>query len=324
MDQYRFFCNGAEITGRVGSPQLEADIATLSATLTFQTADNPRDPLLMRVAADPGVRIQMFNGSKEVFQGIGIGRGLDGTVKANDYGFFLNKSEIILQCNDVAADTAIRQMGAKAGVQIGHLPAMPTKILDNYIGMTPASILDDILEKVTAERGTKYFYRYESSAGLCIYEYPTARTTVTHQLSPVAKPYNPTWSLGGVSGEVTMEDLRNQVVVIRDENDQATELARAADGASIGQYGLLQHVEQVDEATTAAQANQIAQATVQRLNRLTESYRVTKMLGADEIMPGIMMYFGQKDWGFEGDFIITHVRHTYQPHHLCECEVERA
>lgn len=325
MDGYMFLWNGENITKRISSPTLKDNLKALSAELSFTYFHNPNDPLIGFHGLSPGGRVQMYNTGTgtEVFRGIVVSVGLNGAIVCNDFGFYLNKSRIIIQFNDAAVDDALRQLGGKCGVTIGRCPSIPTKVTDVYIDKKPADIIADLLERATAERGVKYGYRVEG-AQLAVYEYPTAPIYPVHQLCAGATPYNPTWSMLAISGEASIDELRNQVIVYRDENEKTHQLAYAADGASIGKYGWLQHLEKADESTTAAQAAQIAQTKLRELNRVTEGYHVNNMLGADEVKSGVMLSFGSGKWGFEGKFIVTEVVHSYQPHHTMRLEVERA
>lgn len=325
MDDYKLLWNGTDVTSRVGDLRSTECIDGLSVQLTFRAARNPHDKYMGALPLEPGDPIQLVNNGLLVFRGLLTRVGLDGSASASDFGFYLNKSKIILQCNGVAADAAIRQMAAKAGVSLGTLPAMATKIQDVYIDKEPSAILKDILDKVTAETGTRYFSRVEPERGLCVYAYPTAPVKVVHQLAKNLRPFDPTWSLGAVSGEKSIEDLRNQVVVYRDENDQAERLASASDSASIGKYGWLQHMERADEAVSAAQAAQLARTTLSRLNKPVEAYRVDNMLGADGVRAGVMLRFSSDAFGLAGDFVVTQADHSYaQTGHTMSLEVERA
>lgn len=318
---YKLLINGFPVFGRVGDFNTSEDLDQLSVQLSFRLAHNPHDKYLPFGLSSPGDRVQLFHDSTMIFQGIVIQSGLDGTAQANDFGFYLNKSKVILQCNDVPADDAIRQLCKKAGVSLGSLPALPTKITEVFIAQEPSAILKTILERVTAERGTKYFTRVEPDKGLCIYPYPTSPIKLSVQLARNIRPFDPTWSLGEISGTDSMEDLRNQVVIYREEDNQARVLATASDSTSIGKYGWLQEMETADEGTTAAQARQMAATKLAELNRIAVTRNVSNMLGAD-VRAGTMLHFSSDKFGFGGNWIIKQVTHNYtQAAHTMSMEV---
>lgn len=309
---HKLLINGHDVTKRAGDITSTEDLDQLSVQLSFCLAHNPHDKYLPPGLTRPGDRVQLFNNSKMIFQGILIQSGLDGTAQVNDFGFYLNKSKVILQCNGVPADDAIRQLCKKAGVSLGSIPALPTIITEVFIAQEPSAILKTILERVTAERGTKYFMRVEPDKGLCIYPYPTSPVKLSVQLARNLRPFDPTWSLGGISGTDSMESLKNQVIIYHEEDKQARVLATASDSGSIGKYGWLQEMETADEGTTAAQARQMAATKLSALNRLTLTRNVTDMLGAD-VRAGTMLHFSSDKFGFGGNWTIKQVTHTYAP-----------
>ena len=320
MDNYKLLVNGFDITGRVGGLSSTEDIDALSVQLSFTVVKNPHDTYIPAFTLAPGDKIQLFNNQSLVFRGIVIKTGLDGSVQANDFGYYLNKSKIILQCNGVPADEGIRQLGAKAGVSVGSLPSMPTKITEIFVDKTPAEILKSILETVTAERGTKYFYRVEPDSGLCIYPYPSTPIKLRVQLARNLRTFDPTWSLGDVSGEDSMDGLCNQVTIYRTEDENARVLAKATDSASISKYGWIQHMESADEGVTAAQARQMAQTKLAELNQLTVTRKVDNMLGAD-VRAGEMLQFSSDKFGLSGNWMIKQITHNYDSTHTMSMEV---
>ena len=59
MDNYTLYCNGYDITGRIGDLTSTDDIDQLSATLSFQAVRNPHDKLLPAFTFVPGDKLQL-------------------------------------------------------------------------------------------------------------------------------------------------------------------------------------------------------------------------------------------------------------------------
>lgn len=325
MDSYKLVWTAyqgtsKDITGYVAELQCTDAMEALSAELTFTFARNSNDKYLGVLPIHAGDRVQLFNNAAEIFRGIIREVSTDGTVTANDLGWYLGQSTIIMQANKLAASEVIKKVGAKAGVQIGKMPSIPTLITEIYANKTPAEIITAILEKATAERGTKYFCRVEGSA-LCIYEYPVT------PIKPIYKPaenlaaFPITWRLGSVSGSENINDLRNTVTVYRDKDDTLRVLDTASDADSVAHYGLLQHVIQADDKMTSAQATQAAKATLKNLNQVAQDYTIESMFGADEVRCGVMLEFNSPGY-IVGKFIVTEVTHTYYPTHTMTLEVK--
>ena len=138
---------GQEITQWVSAPEARDELEALSVELTFTALRNQLyDPNMTWPGLAPGDKLKVVNHGTEVFSGVILTVGLDGSVTANDLGWYLTKSQVILQVSNAAAADAIRQMCAKAEIPVGQLPSLPTRITEVWTGETPEAILQDILE----------------------------------------------------------------------------------------------------------------------------------------------------------------------------------
>lgn len=126
VDDHRFLlCKGStvtDITRAVSQPEARDELDALSVELTFTAVrNNNRDKYMHWYGIEPGDKLRVVNHGREVFSGVILTVGLDGTVTANDMGWYLTKSEIILQLADAAAPDAVRRMCAKAGIAAGTI-----------------------------------------------------------------------------------------------------------------------------------------------------------------------------------------------------------
>lgn len=323
MNDYRlvWFENGdwQNITPFVSDVSLTDAVDMLSVELSFNTAKNTRDRYMPGVNISPGEKIALYNGENEIFAGIVITSDTDGGVDARDYGYYLNQSQIILQCNGIRADEAVHKMCSKTGVPVGKIANMPTLVTENYIGETPSNILDSILEKTEAETGTRYLYRVKNGA-LYVQEYPAEQTKAYVQLASNLSPMDIFKEPGIVAGTQSMEAMRNEVSVISEESENARVLAVANDQTSIAKFGWLQHIEKVTE-LNQAQAKNMASVLLVRLNKLSEQYNISDMLGCDSVTSGVKLNFDLEN--IKGDFIVRQVTHNYFPTHTMKIEVNR-
>jgi hypothetical protein len=319
---YKLYCNGTEITDFISNLTTTDNIDSLSVEMNFSIVKNPKDKYLTASAPiiNCGDKILFKNDNTEIFRGIVLSAGFDGSIKANDYGFYLNKSEMILQCNKVSAANAIKMMCNKMSIPIGSIASMPTIINKNYISMTPADILKDIIDQTTAEQGKNYLYKIEQGK-LNIYTYPTKPITALYkQVS--GNSFDVTWLLGEVSGSKSIEELKNSVKVIKNDNEVVKNLANAQDSTSISKYGLLQHIETLDSESTQ-NSNMIAKNKLKELDVVTEDYSVGNMLGSDAVKSGVMLEFSSTAYGIAGYFIVTEVTHNYGATHTMALTIKR-
>lgn len=166
--------------------------------------------------------------------------GLDGTVTANDPGWYLTKSEIVLQVSNAAAADAVRRMCAKAGIPRGFIDLPPTRISEVWVGSTPEQILEDILDICSAETGQTYRRRVRGGA---LQVGPAAERPIIayHKPADNLGAFDITLAKGDVTGSDSMAELINSVV-LAEGGDTAKTLGRAYNSASIVKYGLLQAV----------------------------------------------------------------------------------
>lgn len=319
---HRLFCNGTEITNFISNLTTADNIDSLSVEMSFSVVKNPKDKYLTGVAPviNCGDKILFKNDNAEIFRGIVLSVGFDGSIKANDYGFYLNKSEIILQCNKTSATNAVKMLCNKAGIPMGNVVSIPTIIDKNYIGTAPSEILRDILEQATAEQGKNYLFKVEEGK-LNIYNYPTKPITAIHQQTS-GNSFDITWLLGDVGGSKSMEELKNSVKVISNENDVVKNLAEATDSTSIGKYGLLQKVETLTSENTQ-NPNSVAKTKLRELNVISEDYSIGNVLGSDLVKSGVMLQFNSPAYGIAGYFIATDVTHNYGATHTMSLGIKR-
>lgn len=259
VDDHRFMlCKGStvtDITRAVSGPEARDELDALSVELTFTAVrNNNRDKYMHWYGIEPGDKLRVVNHGREVFSGVILTVGLDGTVTANDMGWYLTKSEIILQLADAAAPDAVRRMCAKAGIAAGTIDLPPTRISQVWVGSTPEQILEDILAICSAETGLTYRRRVREGA-LQVGPLPTTPIIAYHKPAENLGAFDITLAKGSVSGSDSMAELTNSVVLAAGGQSAET-LGRAYNSASIAKYGLLQAVETLSGDENTAQARQ--------------------------------------------------------------------
>lgn len=321
VDDHRFllYKNGAaaDITEAVTGPELRDELSALSVELTFQAVRNSRkDKYMHWCDVEPGDKLRVVNHGTEVFSGEVLTVGLDGSVTANDPGWYLSKSEILLQCSNSTAGDAVRRMCAKAGIPAGTVTLPPTRISEAWTGSTPESILSDILAICAAETGQTYRYRVESGK-LNVGPLPTESITAWHKSTNDQSAFDITLVTGEITGSDSMEDLCNSVLLTESGGDTARVLGRAYNAASIAKYGLIQKVESLTGDENTAQARQRVTNLLDTGDRLTQEREISDVWGADEVRSGVLLKFGSSAYGVTGLQRVTAVSHRYgHPHRM--------
>ncbi len=325
VDDHRFLlCKGStvtDITRAVSQPEARDELDALSVELTFTAVrNNNRDKYMHWYGIEPGDKLRVVNHGREVFSGVILTVGLDGTVTANDMGWYLTKSEIILQLADAAAPDAVRRMCAKAGIAAGTIDLPPTRISQVWVGSTPEQILEDILAICSAETGLTYRRRVREGA-LQVGPLPTVPIIAYHKPAENLGAFDITLAKGSVSGSDSMAELTNSVVLAAG-GESAETLGRAYNSASIAKYGLLQAVETLSGDENTAQARQRLQTLLAQGDRIARERSVDEIWGADEVESGILLQFRQNSYGVTGVQRVTGVTHRYGHPHLMSLTVE--
>lgn len=311
-----------DITAFAGDLQAVDELGTLSVELSFGVIVAPWDQYVEKNIVVPGDKLRVVNHDLTVFSGQVESVTLDGGVTAYDRGWYLNKSQIILQVTGMPGDEAIRQACAKAGVGVASICSLPTKITQVWLGDTPADIISEILETVAAETGKQYQY-FVRDDGLVVQELPTAAIKAYHKPADNLPAFNITWALGQVSGEDSIAELRNAVLIAAEGDGKAYIGAQAKNAASVEQYGFLQYIQSVTSNPGTAQLKQMVQNLLSQLDRVGRTRTIGEIWGCDEVRSGVVLNFNSPAFGVTGKHRVTRVTHHYGgAGHTMELEIE--
>lgn len=308
---YRGGTYAGDITPSVGDPAARDVMDALSVELTFRVIRNDlRDKLMPWPGIRPGDKLRVVNHDLEVFSGVIRSVGLDGSIEANDMGWYLSKSQIILQVSNAAAHDAIRKMCAKAGIPCGTIPALPTRITQVWVGSTPADILQDILTECAAETGTRYKCRIMGGK-LHVTPLPITPIVAYHKPAQNLAAFDITLAKGEIIGVDSMDDLYNSVLLAREKGCSAQVLAQARNEDSVNSFGLQQLVERLSGDENTAQARQRVKNLLDQHDRLTVERQVGELWEADEVTSGALLMFQTNAYGVTGLQRVTEVTHHY-------------
>lgn len=124
-----------DITAATASVELRDELDALSVEVSFTALrNNLNDKYAHWYNIAPGDKLRIVNGGAEVFSGVILEVGQDGSVRANDPGWYLSRSQIILQLDRAAAPDAVARMCAKAGIKAGRGGASAHPYLQGVVG----------------------------------------------------------------------------------------------------------------------------------------------------------------------------------------------
>lgn len=317
VDEHRLYLERSgeaarDITAFVGDLTATDDITALSVELTGTQLVSQWDKYVPKIALQPGDKLRLRNeaAGADVFVGQLVTVGLDGAITAYDRGWYLGRSGIILQCSGMAADEAIRAACDKAGVGVKSICSLPTKISEVWLGDAVSDIIAEILERCSAETGKEYQSRM-SPEGLVVRELPTAAIKAYHKPAWNLAAFDITWALGQVSGEDSIAELYNAVVIAAEDNGKVYRGAQASNAASIERYGFLQYIESVSENPGTAQLGQMVRTLLAQKDRIGRTRTISEIWGCDEVVSGTVLDINSPAFGISGRNRVTRVVHHY-------------
>lgn len=308
--------NGKDITIRTGNITRSGDVDGLAEQLTFDVVYNDGDKFFSKFEVNPGDKVVFTTDDGYAFAGIVTDEERNGIYvrkyTAHDYGWYLNKNEVIAQFKKMPADAAIKKLCGDFNVQC-NVCAMPTKISKIYNGEVLSDVIKDIIEQVEADQAKSYRMEMRNNV-LTIEPYKDLVVTASFKLASNIAPINPMTVPGNVTMSRSIADMSNSIKVTSGGEKDSTVIAEKMDSASIAKYGLLQHVEKIDNADKA-QAGNVAKNKLLELNKVKETNRVT-FLGDDKVIAGRIVVYNGK--GYQ---VKSH-SHKYEPLHTMTLELE--
>lgn len=311
-----------DITRFCGNVSITDNLDSITVELAFTIVKNPQDRYITssRPNPVPGDKIDVIGDTRTLFSGIITEVSLDGEYTALDYGFYLSNNDVIIQFNKTSCSTAVRQLCSKAGVPLGRLPGLPGTIDGLYIEKTVLEILQEIIETTTAAAGKNYFMRVRDGA-LNIYDYPQTVTFAKHRFE-AGNEIDVTYALGSVDGSDSVTDMRNNIVVVSEDNGTAKVLATAQNVAAVAKFGQLTKTikRSSDEENPAAKAAN----TLKELGNIKTTRSVGDMLGSEAVTAGVLLLFSSDRYGLTGVYLVKSVTHTFGAAHRMSLDLENA
>ena len=312
-----------DITSRISGLTLTDDAGSLCQELQFSIAVATDPVNVAKIEADCGDYIAVVNhGSKRCIF-LGQIQDTDRTgetlsVRCLDQGRILTANEIVLQCNNIPAKTAIEQAAARAGITTVSCPNLISSVYNVYKD-SAAGIIQNILETVTAENGVPYFPRMMGDT-LVIRSYGAAPIRGFYRQAPNVASFDVLDEAGVPTVQRSIEDLRNAVTVYSEADDAVSVKATAEDKESIKLYGRRQALETWSDQDTAT-ASAKARTTLAARNREDEEVRLLTY-GSDKIVAGCRLRLDMD--GAKGDYWVVAVTHQLGQPHMMDLTLRRA
>ncbi len=277
--------------------------------LDFSTGMS-QDNFFPKLSIDQG-DIVILRNKNEIFRGIIVSKNYNGVQEisytAFDFCFYLNKSKVIKQFNNINASAAIQQLCTELNIKVGSIAPMSTLVTHIYYDSTVADIIDEILEQENKETGKIYLKEMQGDSF-----YVFERTS-----RPIEARFKPTFNIAEFdiglaisepARTLSIEDMKNSILIISEDEKSVRILAEAKDKDGINKYGLLQDIESVDD-TDKNKVRNIAQNKLNELNRINETVSVS-LLGNDDVRAGRVLNLSNESVGIAGNYLVKSCSHN--------------
>ena len=298
-----------DISARAGDITTKDDLDSLSVSMTLTVQQGVLDPYHKPLTIACGDRILLYKDGALTMDGqinaISGDYREKQTLTVYDDGVVLSKNDLIIQYNDVSASQAITQLCARLSIPAGTLPSLPTRITHIYHDAV-STILQDILNTVTAETGKQYFIRVRGGK-LCVLERGSKTVTAKYKAADNLPAHFIQMQVGSPSVKRSIEDLRNAVSIYSDQESSVKVLASASDEASIARFGRRMKIDTFSD-KDGSSAAQKARTLLASLKKETEEITV-HTFGSDDVTAGVLLYFELPE--FTGTFLVSAVSKNY-------------
>ena len=313
-----------DISDRVGSPSLSDDSDSVCLELTFQVLQATGEKYFKPLEIRPGDYVSVVNTNSKECVFTGQVQAVSGSyreslsVTCHDNGRLLTTNDVIIQFDNVAAKTAIAQLAAKVGIPSLSCPVLISSVY-SLEKNNAATIVQDILETVTAENGVTYFPRMMGNT-LVIRSYGDTCVRGFCRQEENLAPFDVMTECDAPQVGWDINDLKNEIVVYSESDNSATVQARAEDAAAVRRYGRrVGLVTFSDQDTVTASAK--AQNTLREKSVVKETFSLTTY-GSDRIVAGVRMKVDLAE--IRGEFWVTAVTHDLGPPHRMTLTMRRA
>lgn len=275
---------------------------TLDVTLT-NTADGVTRLIDFEVGTE--LRLLLMETGAELFRGIIFTTNIDVngrmTLTAYDENVYLTKNFDTKKFTNQTATSIIRQLCDEFGVPYGELAdtgyVIPKLIREEM------SLWDMMVTALTLtrEQTGRRFYIYSRGGLLYLAE---RKEKVAIMVIEVGT------NLLHATYRASIEDLRNQIKVLGGTEKKPIAVT-VKDQALIERFGLMQHVETVNQSLNASQVRQRADKLLSQMAVIDDEASV-ESIGNPEIVAGTAVYVIEPMTGILGAYYVSADTHTFE------------
>lgn len=316
----------SEITELVSDLSWSESLDTAGLSLSFNVPDSPERyiPRLLIMAGDI---ITINNDDGEFIRAIVPRVERDypkRSIKAYDYGFYLNKNDIVIQFRNKSVSECLKNLFDRVGITVGGICDMSAKVNGVYI-KNVNEVIKELIKIQQDNDGKKYHYEMR---GKSLYVFQLSDEPIDYIFKPAANvaAFDVTDKDAHGRGKYShsIENMKNRVTAIVNSKTSGYMPAMeytVSDDESIKKYGLLAENYTIDS-HDYENIKSIANNELKKKDKLERELDMD-FIGHDKARPGRVMHIEDDYLGIDDFFRIVSVSHKIKGGiHTMSCTLE--
>ncbi|MEI3162930.1 MAG: C40 family peptidase [Lachnospirales bacterium] len=301
-----------DITKQVSELSWSENLDTVGATLSFSVSDVV-DRYITRLAIVAGDIISLYNDNEELIRGIVVNVTRDypkRNVKVCDFGFYLNKNDIVIQFKNKSVSQCLKELFSKVGISVGSICDMPAKVNGVYI-KNVNEVIKELIKIQQDNDGKKYYYELRGK-NIYVFQLPTEPIDYIFKPATNVAAFDVTDKNAHGRGKYShsIENMKNRVTAIIDSKTTGNMPAMEytiSDNTNIAKYGLLAENYNVNSDDYKNIKN-IAKTELEDKNKLSRELEMD-FIGHYKARAGRVMHIVDDYLGINDYFRIQSVNH---------------
>lgn len=315
-----------DITNFVSELTWSENLDTAGLTLSFSVPDK-EERYIPRLKIIAGDIIQIFNDNGELIRAVvvNISRNYPKrTVKAFDFGFYLNKNDIVIQFKDKSVSECLKELFYHVGVTTGSVCDMPANVKGVYI-KNVNEIIKELIKIQQDNDGKKYYYEMRAEK-IYVFQLPTKPIDCIFKPTVNVATFDVTDKNAHGRGKYTcsIENMRNSIIAevnSKTSGEMPEKMFYARDEESIRKHGLLAENYSVNS-DDADNIQELAKNELKEKNVIKQELSMD-FIGHDNARPGRVMHIADDYLGIDENYRIKSVSHKINGGiHTMSCTLE--
>ena len=315
-----------DITKLVENLSWNESLDTVGVSLSFSVPDT-QDRYISHHNIVAGDIIIVSNDDGELIRAVVVSVSRDypkRSIKAYDFGFYLNKNDLVIQFKNKSVSECLKELFSKVGVSVGSICDMPAKVDSVYI-KNVNEIINELIKIQQDNDGKKYYYELRGKA-IYVFQLPAEPIDYIFKPAENVAEFDITDKKAHSRGKYThsIESMKNRITAVVNSKTTGNMPAMEytiSDETNIKQYGLLAENYNVSS-DDYKNIKSLAKNELEDKNKLKRELTMD-FIGHDKARAGRVMHIVDEYLGINDYFRINSVSHKVNGCiHTMSCALE--